>query len=125
MQWLTLAYLLSIGTMNNSTGQSVNIFSQTPNNTYQITLGVEAQIFKNHLFIGGNVQTWEYRGNTGYFNPWESLYTFNAGFRFKGFEFGFRHECDHPVVVADISTTGFFGSKEEVYISYKGEINIF
>ena len=88
MQWLTLAYFLSLGTMAYQTqtfdprGSAMFI---VPQNSFQTTLGVEAQAFDNHAFAGASVETLEsYNGNL--FSPSEAFYVFNAGLRAWGFE---------------------------------------
>ena len=129
MTWLALAYLLSVGSLDYSgimVSPNGSTNYQTPANTYQTTLGAEAQLFNNHIFAGGTVQTWESSLGTGLFSPAESLYTFNAGLRFKGFELGYRHECDH-ITLSDFNAKlqGFAGNRTEVYFSYIGHVKVF
>jgi hypothetical protein len=93
----------------------------------ETTLGAEAQMLNNHFFLGATAETWEsYLGGTdGDFSPWESLYTINAGFRFRGFELGYRHECDHETLGYITPPPGFSTNRDEFYLSYKAKINIF
>jgi hypothetical protein len=128
MTWLALAYLLSVGTLNYNEGAASNAYSpitQYPSNTYQTTLGIEAQLLDNHIFIGGSVETWESSLNNGLFAPWESLYIINAGIRFSNIELGYRHECDHATITGETPIYGFLENKDEIYFTYKHVAKIF
>lgn len=125
MTWLALAYLLSAGTLDyNACQPSIN-FVQSPPDSFQTTLGLEAQMIDNHVFAGGTIETWETSDVKSYFSPWESLYTFNAGLRFGGFEAGYRHECDHITLGTFNPPPGFFANKDEVYASFRATIKVF
>jgi hypothetical protein len=135
MNWLVLSYFLSLGTLSQY-GQFIapidpgRISSpatgsfRTDPGTFQSTLGIEAQMLDNFLFIGGSVETWE--TFNGGFYPFESLYEFSAGLRWSGLELGYRHECDHPTIDnMSLPGQGFGFTKDEFYLSYTGKINIF
>jgi hypothetical protein len=129
MSWLTLAYFLSLGTLAYQ-GQMFDPAGSAMFNipqSYQTTLGVEAQAFDNHLFVGGSVETWESPNGQGFFNPSETFYVFSAGLRGWGFEVGYRHECGHPVVSwTDFQIgQGFLSNKDEFYLSYSGKLKLF
>jgi hypothetical protein len=124
MKWLVLSYLISLGSMNYHQFTPSTMIVASPENNFQTTMGVEAQLVNNHLFLGGTVETWEASLNDGFFSPWESLYVFNAGFRWGGLEIGYRHECDHPTFSSS-SLPGFCVVSDEIYISYKASVDIF
>jgi hypothetical protein len=124
MTWLVLAYFLSFGTLNYVAGPDTTPWVQSPANSYQTTLGVEAQMINNHLFAGGTVGTWE-SSDGNLFAPWESLYTFNAGFRYAGFELGYMHECDHVTLSVGDPMLGLPSNKDEFYVSYRSRIKVF
>jgi hypothetical protein len=97
-----------------------------PQNSFQTTLGVEAQAFDNHAFAGASVETLEsYNGNL--FSPSEAFYVFNAGLRAWGFEFGWRHECDHAISSAwgGGIPQGIMANRDEFYLSFTGKIKVF
>ena len=100
----------------------------TPSPSYQTTLGVEAQLLDNHLFVGGSVQTWE-SPNIGSFtfSPSEAFYVFSAGLRGWGFELGYRHECDHTTVNTwdDSPSQGMQNNRDEFYLSFTGKVKVF
>jgi hypothetical protein len=128
MTWLALAYFLSLGTLNGQQLTSPDFITfQTLPLTFQTTFGIEAQLFNNHLFAGGSVQTWESALDGGFFAPNEGIYIFSAGLRWEGLEIGYRHECDHPIVSrADFQISqGILSSRDEIYLSYKGTLKIF
>jgi hypothetical protein len=130
MQWLTLAYFLSLGTVAYQ-GQTFDLRGSAmfivPQNSFQTTLGVEAQLFDNHAFAGASVETWETHAGSVSFAPSEAFYIFNAGLRAWGFELGWRHECDHPVSSnwGGGVPQGMLSMRDEFYISYTGKINVF
>jgi hypothetical protein len=124
MKWLVLSYLISLGSMNYHQFTPATMYVATPDNTFQTTLGVEAQLIDNHIFLGGTVETWETSLNDGYFSPWESLYVFNAGIRWGGLEIGYKHECDHPTFSSS-SLPGFCVVSDEIYITYKAKLSVF
>ena len=80
MTWLAFAYFLSLGTLSyhgqifDPGGYGDMILSSS----YQTTLGVEAQLFDDHAFIGGSVQTWESQIDLVNFAPSEGIHTFSA-----------------------------------------------
>ena len=130
MTWLAFAYFLSLGTLSyhgqifDPGGYGDMILSSS----YQTTLGVEAQLFDDHAFIGGSVQTWESQIDLVNFAPSEGIYTFSAGLRGWGFEIGYRHECDHAIMdtwAHSYPTQGFLVMRDEFYVSYSGIINMF
>ena len=126
MNWLVLSYFLSLGTLSYT--QTWPIDFSSPEYSFQTTVGVEAEGIDNHLFLGASVETWETIASpgNGIFNPWESLYIFSAGFRADGFELGWRHECDHPVLWnTETGATGFLARRDELYLSYKASVKLF
>lgn len=128
MNWLVLSYFISLGTLSYN-GDFINqpnlVSIQSPSNTFETTLGAEAQLFDNHLFVGGSVETWEVVG-VELFNPWESIYTFSAGLRGWGFEAGWRHECDHVVTSnAALPMLGFITGQDQLYLSYRASVKVF
>ena len=125
MNWLVLSYFLMAGTVNYDVGFLGTGAYRTPAQTYETTLGVEATI-ADFAFVGGQVQTWETPAGGAFFTPLQSLYQFNAGFRFHGFELGFRHECDHMTLDAYLGAgKGFIGDRTEFYLSYTGKLKVF
>jgi hypothetical protein len=129
MNWLVLSYFLSLGTLSYNgqmfTGDHYAGFVM-PSPGFQTTLGVELQGLDNHLFVGGSVETWESLYGV-IIAPSESLYIFNAGIRGWGFEIGYRHECDHPMIstVDDRASQGFLAKRDEIYLSYTGKLKVF
>jgi hypothetical protein len=130
MNWLVLSYFLSIGTLAYQ-GQTFDANGSAtfmmPTPSYQTTLGVEAQGFDDHLFVGGSVQTWESPNGNDLFSPSEAFYIFNAGLRGWGFEVGYRHECDHPIVTTwdERASSGLSIVRDEIYLSFTGKLKIF
>ena len=130
MNWLVMSFMMSIGTLSYQgefTAIPLDVLLRTPaSDSYQSTLGIEAQGFDNHVFVGGSVQTWMAGNVDGLFSPSQSLYVFNAGFRGYGFEFGWRHECDHITLPnAQSKVNGFSADKDEFYLSYKASVKVF
>ncbi len=131
MNWLVLSFFFSLGTLSYQ-GQIFNpagsaMFFTMPIPSFQTTFGVEAQLLDNHLFIGGSAETWESPTGSIYFAPSEAFYSFSAGLRLSGFEIGYRHECDHPIVNSwsDSVLNGYGANRDEFYLSYRGSIKIF
>ena len=126
MTWLALAYHVSLGTLS-YTGEVFDVHDVaafvTPSPSFQTTLGVEAQLFDDHVFIGGSVETWESPISLTNFAPSEAFYGFSAGFRAWGFELGYRHECDHVVNV--LPKQGLSAMRDEFYLSFKGTLKVF
>ena len=129
MSWLVMSFMISIGTLHYAgefTNPPLDVLLQTPANSYQTTLGVEMQGIDNHVFLGGRVETWESGNMDGMFSPSQSLYVFNAGFRGYGFEFGWRHECDHITLPnAQSKVNGFSADRDDFYLSYKTSVKVF
>jgi hypothetical protein len=127
MTWLLLTYFLSLGTLSYQAVDVDHVWFSTPPLTFQTTLGLEAQLFNDHVFVGAGVQTWESAAGNGFFNPMESLFTFSVGLRGWGFELGYRHECDHPIISStDFHVTqGWLATKNEIYLSYTGKLKVF
>jgi hypothetical protein len=133
MNWLVLSYFLSIGTLGQwgqfiapdiRTGSTFEGSYSTAPRTYQTTLGIEAQAFDNLVFVGGSVETWE--TFNGGFYPFESLYIFDAGLRWKGFELGYRHQCDHPTLdKLSLPEQGYGFTRDEFYMSFKSSFKVF
>jgi hypothetical protein len=131
MTWLAFAYFFSLGTLS-YTGETfdahdIAMFTASEN-SFQTTLGVEAQLFDNHVFVGGSVETWESALDLTNFAPSEAFYTFSAGLRAWGFELGFRHECDHPILSrwdGSLSPQWFGVMKDEFYLSFCGALKVF
>jgi hypothetical protein len=123
MQWLTLLYTLSFGTVSYQSA-----LLSTPLESFSTVLSVELQAFDNHLFLSSGVETWETAQSLASFAPFQALYTFSAGLRLGGFELGYRHECDHPVI-SNISLQpmlyAFLNVRNTFYISFKGKLNVF
>ena len=73
------------------------------------------------LFIGGSVKTYMQPGKDDFF-PVEVDYPFNAGFRYKWFEAGYRRLCIHPVDSRNAKPIGHtYGGLEEFYIRIRGQ----
>jgi hypothetical protein len=125
MNWLVLSYFLSMGTLAYQASFSPDApVYQTPDLNFETTLGIEALVL-DHLFVGGSVQMWE-SPSVRFFDPSEGLYIFEAGLRGWGFEFGFRHECDHVILNAfTIPSQAFWANKDEFYVSYTGHLKVF
>ena len=129
--WLAFSYFVSIGTMAYS-GQTFDahgsaIFTM-PTPSYQETIGIEADAFDNHIFAGFSEETWMHPEGTFTFTPDENFYSISAGLRGWGFEIGYRHECDHPIVswFGDIAPhQGFIGNTDTFYLSYTGHLKVF
>jgi hypothetical protein len=131
MQWLVLSYFLSLGTLSYQ-GQvfdpSGSAMLTMPTSSFQTTFGVEAQAFDNHLFVGGSVETWESPNGRGFFFPSEGFYIFSAGLRGWGFELGFRHECDHPIINEwgnSPPEQGLGANRDEFYLNFTGRLKVF
>jgi hypothetical protein len=131
MNWLVLSYFLSLGMLSYQ-GQvfdpSGSAMLTIPAPSYQTTLGFEIQGIDNHLFVGGSVQTWESPDGTGLFIPSEAFYIFSAGLRGWGFELGYRHECDHPIINEWGGTrpdSGLQINQDEFYLSFTGKLKVF
>lgn len=130
MNWLLLTYFLSFGSIScqeqiyNPAGGA--IFS-TPQPSFQTTLGVEAT-FADHVFVGGSTEAWMSPDGESTFNPFEGFYIFSAGLRGWGFEVGYRHECDHPIVSTfdySFAAQGAHVNRDEFYVSYTGHLKVF
>jgi hypothetical protein len=128
LTWLALAWFLRLGTIH-YTGEFVNppleVLLWTPPNSYATTLGVEAELFDDHVFAGGSVETWE-SSNGVLFSPSQSIYRFGVGARLNGIEIGWQHECDHVTLSSfDTKPCGFMANRDEFYVSYTGKIKVF
>ena len=131
MNWLVLSFYLTLGTI----GYQGQVFDSAgsamftmPTPSFQTTLGVEAQLFDNHLFFGGSVETWEASDGNGFFAPSEAFYVFSAGLRYSEFEIGYRHECDHAIISywnGVPPSQGMLINKDEFYVNYTGHLKIF
>jgi len=129
MSWLALVYFLSFGSMSYQ-GQVafdwgiIDTIMTTPG-TFETTFGTEAQMFDNHVFVGGSVETWE-SFNGELFTPTESFYDFSVGLRGWGFELGWKHECVHLTIEGwAVPNSGFISNRNELYLSYTGKLKVF
>jgi hypothetical protein len=122
--------MISIGTLNYQAefeNPPIEAFYITQPGTYQTKFGAEL-LFMDHFFVGGSVETWETVDIHNLFAPNQSLYVFSAGARTHGLEIKFTHECDHitlPGALDMIPNQGFLANRNELTISYHGEIKLF
>jgi hypothetical protein len=79
------------------------------------------------FFIGGKINTIFFQKNIKNYVPVEMEFLFKTGVRWRGFEIGFNHFCQHPVTTFNshkrINVTGE-GGYEKLYLQYAGEIEV-
>jgi hypothetical protein len=84
-------------------------------------------VIRDIFFVGGNINTIFFQDKINNYVPVEMEYLFKAGFRWQGFEIGFNHFCQHPVITgmswANILSQNE-GGYEKIYIQYEGEIKL-
>ena len=118
MDWIILLYFLEFG--YSPFYQSVNTlpYEYVQNeNIYYVHFDTEVLLL-DHLFIGGSTKIFMQPVKDSYqFYPIENDYLFRAGIRYKRFEVGFRHQCNHPVLSYGVKSQGkSYGGFEEFYM---------
>jgi hypothetical protein len=130
MQWLALIFAIQAGTF---TGQATieapnqtNMVWSVPENSFYIDLEAGAEFF-DIFRISGTMKSYQIADANSYFDPYRIDYGFNAYIKLKGFSFGFKHECDHPVDFSgmDGKTMKFWNATSEIYARYEVRLNPF
>ena len=117
MSWIMFFFAVEAGLLSGQEGLGHLGYYYPDKSTY-ITLEVEAQV--GPWFIGGDVETHQTFLGTG-FAPYRALYTFNTGFRWRAFEIGWRHMCDHPVISASVDPSPKSGGWDRIYLRVEVE----
>jgi hypothetical protein len=93
-----------------------------------ISIDFEFEV-KDVFFFGGNIETDFFSRTWKNYIPTKMGYLFKAGLRFAGFELGFNHYCQHPVIPSMSEfypgKIQFEGAYEKIYIQYSGKVDIF
>ena len=101
--------------------------------TVNLYTNFEAELlFFDLIFVGGGMRnTFFYagEGNSIDFSPYEMYFNFTLGLKTENFEIGYRHMCAHPLIAyahpEQLSNRIIEGSYDELYIKFKGKVNIF
>jgi len=96
---------------------------------FNVSFTGEIEILKT-IFIGGSMLTnMSLIINPIGFFPSDIWYSFNTGIRISNFEIGFRHNCFHPIqpYISRSNPGNVFaeGGFEEIYMKFKGSIDLF
>jgi len=96
---------------------------------FYLTLKAELMLF-DFIFVGGSMKSdVSFRGDGLNCDPSDIWYSVDVGFRFGGFEIGWRHMCIHPIMTYLRTTvwgaSNAEGAYEEIYISFKGSVKLF
>ncbi len=123
-QVLTLAWSLQGGQYFNNAVNDNGVF--TTNNNYFIQTSFELRVpmswtkgAVNNFFIGADTENQFAKLQTAdwTFSPWQDTYKFNLGIRFFETEFGFQHECTHPIVFSQAKKPSqYIASYDKIYI---------
>lgn len=97
-------------------------------NNYYMENTIELSIY-DIFYLGGDTRITASNINIKNFYLSEIWFNFFLTLKFKGFEIGFRHFCEHPLMPY-ISKNGIGeiiaeGAYEEIYIKYTAKVGIF
>lgn len=129
MNWIMLLFYLEVGFLPNNSWLAYDIettqyeiFMQECPSLYS-ELNAEIEL-ADVLFVGGAVRTDMWPTTLVSHNPYWVTFDFNAGFRVKGLELGFRHTCTHPIEIYSALAMSreplLEGAYEEIYLRIKG-----
>jgi len=123
MQWLLLSLAISMGYMP----QNVQIIDYSMFEQPCFTQTVEVSgLVAEHLNVYGSVRTYDFNGHGLSFSPFRADYSIGAELLWRDFSLGVRHECDHPVIYdMGAQQLGYGGNATEIYLSFKGQWEIF
>ncbi len=125
MNWIILAFALELGCLPFDR----TIMYDPPalvvqDWVYYDRMETEVQLFNNHIFVGGSVETRMWKNEMAiYFWPERAGFAFNAGLRWGPVEIGFLHYCTHPVIPRKPYSNPrvlWEGAYEKIYIRVEG-----
>jgi len=75
----------------------------------------------DNFFIGADTESqfFQDKSQIGFY-PWQDRYRFNAGIRVFGAEFGYQHQCTHPVVTTLLKASEYFDGYDKIYVKVVG-----
>jgi hypothetical protein len=121
MNWLAILLAFQIGTSDNQ----INIYEKpllltwsSPDNAFYTDMKMGALLF-DIIEISGFMKSYQIYHEDIYFNPYKIDYGFNTNIKYSGFEFGFTHECIHPVLSSFNNIKMINSMNTEVYIKYE------
>lgn len=123
MEIFTLLFLLEIGIIPRENF----VIYETPEYVFDqaVYIQMECELeITPYFFLGGSIRTYAWKEKEGIsFWPWRDGYMFNAGLRYKIFEFGFRHYCTHPIIPYQYpARLNWEGAYEEIYFKIGGRV---
>ena len=125
MNWMVLLLSFQIATANDLEVISQNgntCYWETPQNSFTVSMGMGFEAW-NFIRVKGFMESYQFPKGDGFYCPFRIDYGFNACLFYKGFELGFYHECDHPVMYDVNFSTTFTGNvKTDIYIKYSARI---
>jgi hypothetical protein len=77
---------------------------------------------EDQVFMGGSLENRFVPHGELSFAPWQDTYTFKSGVRLYGAEFGYEHQCIHPVVVQGEAISSFFKGYDKFYFKIEGKL---
>ena len=119
--WLRIGYCPNDVTALYETG-----FIDAPGNLTMLTDLAAELVFLDLIFIGGGARTYFSLQDLSSGLPFQVFYNFKAGIRIgKNIEIGWTHNCLHPVLSSHLFWNTRIEVYDEIYVQFKGEINIF
>ena len=123
MQWLLLSFSLFFSYMPQNEQMVNSQFFNQP--CFVQTIDISGLVAE-HLNVYGSVRTYDFHNKDLSFLPFRADYSIGAELLWRGFSLGIKHECDHPVVYdMGAQQLGYGGNETEIYLSFKGQWQIF
>lgn len=125
MNWLAILLAFQIGTSDNQVKiyrESLSLCSwSSPENAFYVDMKMGMLLF-DAIEISSFMKSYQIKNiENNFFSPYEIDYGFDAIIKYKGFEFGFTHTCNHPILSPNIKTIGLMNT--EIYAKYELIIN--
>lgn len=127
MTWLVLFLTLEVGMVSGNTqvlqtGMFPRGVYEEPASSVYVHIDAEVQLF-GVIFFGGGIENYQVPMSITSWAPHRAIYFARAGVRYKWFELGVRHYCDHPVMSPGAKLRMYTaGEQTKIYFKITGQI---
>jgi len=129
MNWLVFVFALETGMLPNYGFVMYEPDFQAVFAKHSFYTYMEASVETYGFYVGGAMRCYFWKTTNGYdFSPYQMTFRFDAGWRNKWLEIGFRHYCMHPVMPwitnYDTPQQNWEGSYEKIFVRFEGQMPI-
>lgn len=127
MGWFMVVFFIEAGMVNGGTAvlngnfYPVAMYQEPEMSTYA-ELGLEMSLW-DVVFVGGSIENYQVPVSITSWIPHRAIYHIYGGVRYKMFEVGIRHYCDHPVVSGDMNLSRYIGGGQtKIYAKFTAKV---